>query len=254
MEFSFSKFFCIVLLLSVLLFPSYISTIIAPPDFCLVFLYVCVHSFLSSVFASLHLALCFSTRVIAMSISLFFLTFLTFLDHLLVQAGQCFSHPVFSILCRHVSSQLVFLHVYLYVVPPSLSRSVSVPSPRSLYIVLAISHRCGWVLVSSSGQTTLVFFFNFSTGFTLASFLMSSFLMGSNLVFPLANLNILISAEFSLLSSFFFTAQHSNGVASQMFSITFVPPASYFFCPAISILFIPIIHLGILTCVLYTKS
>ena len=39
---------------------------------------------------------------------------------------------------------------------------------------------------------------------------MSSFLMWSNLVFPLAHLNILISAEFSLLSSFFFTAQHSE--------------------------------------------
>ena len=49
-----------------------------------------------------------------------------------------------------------------------------------------------------------------STGFTWASFLMSSFLMWSNLVFPLAHLNILISAEFSLLSSFFFMAQNSE--------------------------------------------
>ena len=32
----------------------------------------------------------------------------------------------------------------------------------------------------------------------------------SNLVFPLAHLNILISAEFSFFSSFFFTAQHSE--------------------------------------------
>ena len=47
-----------------------------------------------------------------------------------------------------------------------------------------------------------------STCFTCASFLMWSFLMWSNLVFPLAHLNILISAEFSLFSSFFFTAQH----------------------------------------------
>ena len=39
---------------------------------------------------------------------------------------------------------------------------------------------------------------------------MSSFLMWSNLVFALAHLNILISAEFSLLSCFFFTAQHSE--------------------------------------------
>ena len=31
--------------------------------------------------------------------------------------------------------------------------------------------------------------------------------MWSNLVFPLAHLNILVSAEFSLLSYFFFTVQ-----------------------------------------------
>ena len=49
-----------------------------------------------------------------------------------------------------------------------------------------------------------------STCFTCVSFLMSSFLMWSNLVFPLAHLNILILAEFSLLSSFFLTAQHSE--------------------------------------------
>ena len=55
---------------------------------------------------------------------------------------------------------------------------------------------------------SLLFSRKVSTGFTWASFLMSSFLMWSNLVFPLAHLNILISAEFSLLSSFFFTAQH----------------------------------------------
>ena len=49
-----------------------------------------------------------------------------------------------------------------------------------------------------------------STGFTDAPFLVSSFLMWSNLVFPLAHLNILISAEFCLFSSFFFTALHSE--------------------------------------------
>ena len=50
---------------------------------------------------------------------------------------------------------------------------------------------------------SLLFSRKVSTGFTWASFLMSSFLMWSNLVFPLAHLNILISAEFSLLSSLF---------------------------------------------------
>ena len=57
---------------------------------------------------------------------------------------------------------------------------------------------------------SLLFSRNVATGFTCASFLMSSFLMWSNLVFPLAHLNILISAELSLFSYFFFTAQHSE--------------------------------------------
>ena len=57
---------------------------------------------------------------------------------------------------------------------------------------------------------SLLFSRKVSTGFTCASFLMSSLLMWSTLVFPLAHLNILISAEFSLFSSFFFTAQHSE--------------------------------------------
>ena len=56
----------------------------------------------------------------------------------------------------------------------------------------------------------LLFSRNVATGFTCASFLVSSFLMWSNLVFLLAHLNILISAELSLSSSFFFTAQHSE--------------------------------------------
>ena len=57
--------------------------------------------------------------------------FLTFLDHLLVQGRPVFYHPIFSIL-GYVFSQLVFLHVSLYVVPPSLFRSDSAPAPRNL--------------------------------------------------------------------------------------------------------------------------
>ena len=52
-------------------------------------------------------------------------------SHFLTISGLYLSHPVFSILC-HVFSQLVFLHVSLHVVPPSLSRSASVPPPRNL--------------------------------------------------------------------------------------------------------------------------
>ena len=99
------------------------------------------------------------------------------------------SHPVFPILC-HVFCQLVFFHVSLYVGPPPLLRPTSAPSPRNHF--------------------SLSFSRKFSIGFTWASFLVSSCLMWSNLVFLLAHLNILISAEFNLFSSFFFTAQHSE--------------------------------------------
>ena len=57
--------------------------------------------------------------------------FSPFLTISLCRAGHYFSHPLFSILC-HVFSQFVFLHVSLYVVPPSLFRSTSVPPPRNL--------------------------------------------------------------------------------------------------------------------------
>ena len=90
-------------------------------------------------------------RVILVIMTITFSPFSPFLTISLCRAGQHFIHPVFSILC-HVFSQLLFRHVSLYVVPPSLFRSASVPSPRNL---LAISHRCGCVLASS--QTNLVF-------------------------------------------------------------------------------------------------
>ena len=60
-----------------------------------------------------------------------FSPFSPFLTISLCRAGQYLSHPVFSVLC-HVFSQSVFLHVSLYVVPPSLSRSASAPSHRDL--------------------------------------------------------------------------------------------------------------------------
>ena len=126
-----------------------------------------------------------------------FLTFSPFLTISLNRAGQYFCHPVFSVLC-HVFSQLVFLHVSLQVFPPSLSRSVSLPPPRHLQ-----SQRfCTDVarsLEQWSNHFSLLFSRKVSRGFTWASFLMSSFRMWSNLVFHLAHLNSLTSAEFSVL-------------------------------------------------------
>ena len=66
---------------------------------------------------------------------------------------------------------------------------------------------------------SLLFSRKVSTGFTCASFLMSSFLRWSNLVFPLVHLSILISTEFSLFSSFFFTAQHSEPYVATFLSL-----------------------------------
>ena len=65
---------------------------------------------------------------------------------------------------------------------PSISFSVGLCSFSQKPLELAILHRCGCVLASSSVQTTLLFCF--PAGFTWASFLMSSFLIWSNLAFP----------------------------------------------------------------------
>ena len=57
---------------------------------------------------------------------------------------------------------------------------------------------------------SLLFSRKVSIGVTCTSFLMSSCLMCPNLVFPLAHINLLISDEFSLFTSYFLTAQHSE--------------------------------------------
>ena len=133
--------------------------------------------------------------------------FSPFLTISLCRAGQYLSHPVFSVLC-HVFSQSVFLHVSLYV-----SFSVGLGSFSERHDSSLSDFAQMWLgsrFRQWPNHFSLLFSRKVSTGFTWASFVMSSFLMWSNLVFPPAHLNILISAEFSLLSSFFFTAQHSE--------------------------------------------
>ena len=116
----------------------------------------------------------------------------------LCRAGQYLSHPVFSILC-HVFNQLVFLHVSLHVVPPSLFRSTSAPSPKtsspSEFEQMWLRSR----LKQCPNHFSLLFSRKGSTGFTCASFLMASFPMWSNLVFPLAHL-ILINQHLIITS------------------------------------------------------
>ena len=70
----------------------------------------------------------------------FYISFFSpFLPISLCRAGHYFSHPVISILC-HVFSQLVFLHVFLYVVNPSLIWSASAPSPRNVSRLSDFAH------------------------------------------------------------------------------------------------------------------
>ena len=104
--------------------------------------------------------------------------------------------------CRCMLSLHLFLGRPLFLLPET--------SSRSDFAQMWLGSR----LKQWPNHFSLLFSRKVSTGFTWASFLMSSFLMWSNLVFPLAHLNILISAEFSLLSSFFFTAQHSDRTSS----------------------------------------
>ena len=86
-----------------------------------------------------------------------FLTFLTFLDHLLVQGRPVFwSSSIFDL---EPCLQSVGISSCLHVCCPSVSFSVDLCSFSHKPQVLAISHRCGCVLASSSGQTTLVFCF-----------------------------------------------------------------------------------------------
>ena len=89
--------------------------------------------------------------------SLVSLTFLTFLDHLLVQGRPVFeSSSIFGLVpCL----QSVGISSCLPVCCPSISFSVGLGSFSQRPLVLAILHRCGWVLASSSDQTTLVFCF-----------------------------------------------------------------------------------------------
>ena len=83
--------------------------------------------------------------------------FLTFLDHLRVQGRPVFqSSSIFDIvLCL----QSVGISSCLPVCCPSISFSVGLCSFSQKPLVLEISHRCGCVLASSSGQTTIVFCF-----------------------------------------------------------------------------------------------
>ena len=96
-------------------------------------------------------------HVIATFIYAIILTFLTFLDHLLVQGRPVFeSSSIFGLVpCL----QSVGISSCLPVCCPSISFSVGLGSFSQGPLVLAILHRCGWVLASSSGQTTLVFCF-----------------------------------------------------------------------------------------------
>ena len=76
----------------------------------------------------------FNINIMCMRALLPYLCFLCspFLTISLCRAGHYLSHPVFSVLCCYVFSQLVFLHVSLYVIPICLFRSASAPSPRNL--------------------------------------------------------------------------------------------------------------------------
>ena len=106
--------------------------------------------------------------------------------------GQYFSHPlipVFLILC-HVLSQLVlFLHGSLYMLSLHLFFSwplLLLPETSSLSDFAQMWLRSR--LKQWPNHFSLLFSRKVSTGFTCTSFLMSSFLMWSNLVFPLAHL------------------------------------------------------------------
>ena len=66
----------------------------------------------------------------------------------LCRAGHYFSHPVFSILC-HVFSQSVFLHVFLYVVPPAPCAGPAIISVIQYFRSCAMSSVSRYFFMSS---------------------------------------------------------------------------------------------------------
>ena len=138
----------------------------------------------------------------------FFLTLLTFLDHLHVQGRPLFQSS--SVVDRVLCLQSVGIYSCLPVCCPSVSFFRSLRLPETSNLSDFAQMRLCFLLKRWPNHFSLLFSREVLTGFTCAPFPMSSFLMWSNLVLPLAHLNILISAEFSLFSSFFFTAQHSE--------------------------------------------
>ena len=120
----------------------------------------------------------------------------------------------------------LWLHFFGYYpsLPPYLPPSL--PFGRPLVLLLETFSLSDfaqmWVgsrLKQWPNHFSLLFSRKVSTGFTCASFPISSFLRWSNLVFPLVHLSILISTEFSLFSSFFFTAQHSEPYVAAFLSL-----------------------------------
>ena len=96
-------------------------------------------------------------RILCRPLAHFDLNFLTFLDHLLVQGRPLY--PSSSILDIGPCLQSAGISSCLPLCCHSISFSVDLCSFSPKLPDSAISHRCGWVLVPISGQTTLVFFF-----------------------------------------------------------------------------------------------
>ena len=109
-------------------------------------------------------------RGVSRPMNTLFSPFSPFLTISLCRAGQYFCHPVDLVPCL----QSVGTSSCLPLRCPSISFSVNLCSFSQKPLVSAIPHRCGCVLASSSGQTTLVFFSrNVATGFTCASVVIS---------------------------------------------------------------------------------
>ena len=106
----------------------------------------------------------------------------------LYRAVQYLSHPVFSVLC-HVFMSPCMLCLHLFLGRPLFSVLLPENSNRSDFAQMWLGSR----LTQWPNHFSLLFSRKVSTGFTWASFLVSSFLMCYNLVFPLAQLNILSS-------------------------------------------------------------
>ena len=143
--------------------------------------------------------------------------FSSFLTISLCRAGHYLSHPVFGLVpcLLSVGISSYFPLCYRYI---SFSVDLCSASQKLFWYQRFRTDVIVFLLQTVAKPPLIYCFPGVSMGFICASFPMPSFLMWSNLVFPLVHLNILFLAELSLLSRFL-TASCFPSISFSIFTL-----------------------------------